>query len=367
MAGASFNLDIIWEVLLRLPSKSIVQSRCVSKLFSSITTLPYFISSFAARSYQSPSLLILLKSESKLFVFSLPQQQQQNHNSKVNSYSMLCQRHSFFDYQSVHGLICVEKSGNPQIWNPTTRRFSTLPKPSRRWRDGSMSFLGYDPVDSTYKVLSMPCGGYRPRQPRALTLGDVAGRWRVIEGVPEHTPSRHGALCVNGVLYYFAAPSTTEHYTNQSLACFHVRSEKLSMIKVPWNLVSGFCFLVHCLGKLVCVVSKGEDINMWTLEDAEKHEWSHKHLCLPFPRDDPVSKTRFTLNGVNGAGEFIYVPLALGNPFHIIYFDPKGNSFRRSVVEGVVDDQYRRQNGLGNKPLHIESTYSNHVETLMSL
>ncbi|KAJ4907332.1 putative F-box protein [Raphanus sativus] len=282
---------------------------------------------------------------------------------------MLCpDRYFFFNSESVHGLICVEKSGNPQIWNPTTRRFSTLPIPARSWREGSVSFLGYDPVDSTYKVLSLPCGERRPRQPqpRALTLGGN-GLWRVIQGVPEHVPFRHGALCVNGVLYYLAAPTRPEHYTNQSLACFHVRSEKLSMIKVPWNLTSGFRSLVHCGNKLTCVISLGDDINMWTLEDAEKHEWSHRHVCLPFPRHNPVTKTRFTLKGVNGAGEFMYVPRALANPFHIIYFDPKGNSFRRCVVDGVADDQYRRQNGLWDGPLRTTSAYSNHVETLMAL
>ncbi|XP_056862402.1 putative F-box protein At1g47730 [Raphanus sativus] len=371
--GASLHVDLIWEVLLRLPSKSIVQSRCMSKLFSSLTTQPDFIRSFAARS--SPCLLILFEVESKLFVFSLSQQQQQNKNPAVahvvdRSYSMLCpDRYFFFNSESVHGLICVEKLGHPQIWNPTTRRFSTLPIPARSWKDGSVSFLGYDPVDSTYKVLSLSCDGRRrPRKPRALTLGgDGAGRWRVIEGVPEHAPFPFGALCVNGVLYYLAAPTSPEHYTNQSLACFHVRSEKLSMIKVPWNLTSGFRSLVHCGNKLTCLVSLGDDLNMWTLEHAEKHEWSHRHVCLPFPRHDPVSKTRFTFRGVNGAGEFMYVPLALANPFHIIYFDPKGNSFRRCVVDGVADEQFRRLNGLRDKPLPIASAYSNHVETLMTL
>ncbi|XP_056862400.1 putative F-box protein At1g50870 [Raphanus sativus] len=342
--GASLHVDLIREVLLRLPSKSIVQSRCVSKLLSSITTVPDFIRSFAARSYQTPCLLILLEVESKMFVFSLPQQQEHNSNNNNNpvavadrNYSMpRPDRYCFFSSESVHGLICVEKLGHPQIWNPTTRRFSTLPIPARSWKDGSVSFLGYDPVDSTYKVLSLSCDGRRrPRKPRALTLGgDGAGRWRVIEGVPEHAPFPFGALCVNGVLYYLPAPTSP----NQSLACFHVRSEKLR-----------------------------DDLNMWTLEHAEKHEWSHRHVCLPFPRHDPVSKTRFTFRGVNGAGEFMYVPLALANPFHIIYFDPKGNSFRRCVVDGVADEQFRRLNGLGDEPLPIASAYSNHVETLMTL
>ncbi|KAJ4907333.1 F-box associated ubiquitination effector family protein [Raphanus sativus] len=128
-----------------------------------------------------------------------------------------------------------------------------------------------------------------------------------------------------------------------------------------------FSFPCSLSGKLTCLVSLGDDLNMWTLEHAEKHEWSHRHVCLPFPRHDPVSKTRFTFRGVNGAGEFMYVPLALANPFHIIYFDPKGNSFRRCVVDGVADEQFRRLNGLGDEPLPIASAYSNHVETLMTL
>ncbi|ESQ54194.1 hypothetical protein EUTSA_v10027600mg [Eutrema salsugineum] len=305
--GTSFEPDLIWEVLSRLPSKSIVQSRCVSKLCSSITTQPGFIRSFAARSSESPCLLILFKDKGNMFVFSLPQQQKHNLNSNnhvavVDSYSMPCPgKYHFLSSESVHGLICVEEpSGNPQVWNPTTRRFSTLPKPARRWGDDDrVSFVGYDPVDCTYKVLSMPCR--RPRQPRALTLGgggEGGARWRVIKGLPEHAPFRRGARCVNGVLYYLAAPTLDDHRDNQFLVSFHVRSEKLSMMQVPWNLTRGLRQLLHCEGKLICVISNGgDDIIMWTLEDAEKHKWSYKHLLLPFSRRDPVARTRFSLKG----------------------------------------------------------------------
>ncbi|ESQ31899.1 hypothetical protein EUTSA_v10005289mg, partial [Eutrema salsugineum] len=150
--------DLISEVLLRLAAKSVAKSRCVSKLWSSITTLPCFIRSFEARSSKSPCLLLLLEEGSKLFVFSLAQDQNSNNNNNnkklvvVNSYAIASpQGCSFLSAQSVNGLICGQGDGDPQIWNPTTRRFSTLPNPESSWSSGSVSFLGYDPIDGTYK------------------------------------------------------------------------------------------------------------------------------------------------------------------------------------------------------------------------
>ncbi|EFH61967.1 hypothetical protein ARALYDRAFT_899167 [Arabidopsis lyrata subsp. lyrata] len=95
--------------------------------------------------------------------------------------------------------------------------------------------------------------------------------------------------------------------------------------------------LIHLEGKLISVISRG-NITMWSLEDIENQEWSYKHLGLPFPYNDPISQTRFSPNFVNDAGEFIYVPTSNNFRFHIIYFDPNGNSFRRVVVDGFVDD-----------------------------
>ncbi|KAL9286618.1 putative F-box domain-containing protein [Arabidopsis thaliana] len=42
-------IDLTWEILMRLPAKSIVRFRCVSKLWWSITTQQDFINSFALR------------------------------------------------------------------------------------------------------------------------------------------------------------------------------------------------------------------------------------------------------------------------------------------------------------------------------
>ncbi|XP_056845467.1 putative F-box protein At1g50870 [Raphanus sativus] len=80
-------VDLLSEILLRLPVKSAVKFRCVSKVWSSITTRPSFISSFAARS--SPRLLIFSENKGKLLVFSIPQNQNTDNKPQlVESYAM---------------------------------------------------------------------------------------------------------------------------------------------------------------------------------------------------------------------------------------------------------------------------------------
>ncbi|CAN6816846.1 unnamed protein product, partial [Brassica oleracea var. botrytis] len=53
-------LDLALEILSRLPAKSIMRYRCVSKLWSSSITLTYFINSFASRSSKQPRSLLLI-------------------------------------------------------------------------------------------------------------------------------------------------------------------------------------------------------------------------------------------------------------------------------------------------------------------
>ncbi|EFH61215.1 hypothetical protein ARALYDRAFT_897547 [Arabidopsis lyrata subsp. lyrata] len=70
-------LDVTIEILLRLPAKSVVRFRCVSKLWSSMISTPNFIKSFAVHSSARPSILScsVKKEEGKRVFFSFPHQQ----------------------------------------------------------------------------------------------------------------------------------------------------------------------------------------------------------------------------------------------------------------------------------------------------
>ncbi|KAL0724127.1 hypothetical protein Bca4012_038726 [Brassica carinata] len=66
-------LDVTREILLRLPAKSLVRFRCVSKLWSFLTTEPDFIKSFTTRSSSRPRLLLSFGKQATRLFFSLPQ------------------------------------------------------------------------------------------------------------------------------------------------------------------------------------------------------------------------------------------------------------------------------------------------------
>ncbi|XP_019090062.1 PREDICTED: putative F-box protein At3g10240 [Camelina sativa] len=79
-------LDLTLEILSRLPAKSIMRFLCVSKLWSSYTTLPSFISSFASRPWR---LVLTFLKYKKRFVFSFPQHENTDESySTVYSYEM---------------------------------------------------------------------------------------------------------------------------------------------------------------------------------------------------------------------------------------------------------------------------------------
>ncbi|XP_023632644.1 F-box protein At1g31080-like [Capsella rubella] len=71
----SIPIDLILEILSRLPAKSIKKFQCVSKLWRSLLCKPYFTELFLTRSSSRPRLLIGVKQDSEWFLFSSPQPQ----------------------------------------------------------------------------------------------------------------------------------------------------------------------------------------------------------------------------------------------------------------------------------------------------
>ncbi|CAN7076382.1 unnamed protein product, partial [Brassica oleracea var. botrytis] len=140
--------DLTIEILSRLPEKSIARFSFVSKLWLSITTDPFF---------PRPRLVLCFQNYYDLYVSSIPQHTQNSNRSYSSSLS-IDYHHSmklpvdFIHYpstESVHGVICFELK-KPIVWNPSTRKFITLPtipRPCKDWRKITL-LLGYDPVES---------------------------------------------------------------------------------------------------------------------------------------------------------------------------------------------------------------------------
>ncbi|KAJ4879872.1 putative F-box protein [Raphanus sativus] len=351
------------EILSRLPPKSIMRHRCVSKLWSSITRLPSFINLFTSRS--SARLLLTFEFYKKQLVFSFPQNQNTD-----GSYSPVYSHHMtgmhYYDdphSESVQGLILLRCL---QIWNPSLCQVLTLPHHKENNSSSRYMFkpyLGYDPLEGKHKVLYLFYGKYVELQ--ILTLGANESWRRITKGIPMHSPTVGGLRkCFNGVLYYEATA-----YGQHIIMSFDVKSESFRAIKYPKKYSqSRLPFnMIPYEGRLALVTDdnfRHRDVEFFILKDANGYEWTRRHWpCVPCKSE---WRNHMQFKGITDAGELIFAPRNFVDSFYILYFDPRGNSTREAFFKGFVGGDFGHIHGVKYRT-QCKNVFPNHMENLVSL
>ncbi|XP_019091166.1 PREDICTED: F-box protein At1g52490-like [Camelina sativa] len=215
-AASQLSLDLIVEILKKLPSKSLVRFRCVSKEWSTIiSSRRDFIEAIVARSLlaqqQKPPLFVFHHCVPEPF-FTLSSTFSESIKDAVSIFaSPGC---TFFEYQYVRGLICCYSTSYQlfTIYNPTTRQSLRLPvieDPVTEFRRCVCHF-GYDAVMDQYKVMSIVFDVREFTQTfHVFTLGRSQQSWRRIKGIDDEKllPSVDG-VCIHGTIYYGATRIT---------------------------------------------------------------------------------------------------------------------------------------------------------------
>ncbi|VYS71198.1 unnamed protein product [Arabidopsis thaliana] len=297
LVAPEIPLDLLIEILTKLPAKSLMTFKCVSKLWSSLIRSRFFSNCYLTvktprrppRLYMSlvdhllcnslevchyPCESVLLSSSS-----SAESLEQDLTIAGMGGRNMVVLR----------GLILYVVCRRGSICNPTTRQSVTLPAvksnilaQKSHW-NSLLYFFGYDPVLDQYKVVCT-VALFSKRLKRITSehwvfVLEPGGSWKRIEFDQPHLPTRLG-LCVNGVIYYLA--STWKR--RDIVVSFDVRSEEFSMIQGPLK-VSAFSESVGFIeygGKPAVfdytIMKQTGLVDLWVLEDAGK--WSRKSLVL---------------------------------------------------------------------------------------
>ncbi|KAG7588260.1 F-box associated domain type 3, partial [Arabidopsis suecica] len=367
------------SILSRLPAKSVGRFRSVSKLWSAITTSQDFINSFATRSLTSrPSVLITVRKGDMLFVFSSPLHKNSRlHNNNSDGPLSCLGSYQFSNsnfgnirrYDYLHGLVFLEFSERLVIWNPTLKRFFTLPEPQGipGKCDRGCIVLGYDSIEGKYMILRV----LRDSTICILTVGaqgkGLCNCIIITNGVPWHRPTTRFGGCFKGVMYYAAAVYVGDGFEHNIMS-FNVKSEKFNQIKYPEgnSLVSSH--VVPYEGRLAIVKTINfPSIDLWILTNGDRHEWTHKRFVLPLSEMEPILSEKLCFYGVSYAGELIFTQRRLFGSFYILYFDPRRNSIREVSVEGIVRDEFRSRYGFDKDCMYNMEVYPNHIESLMFL
>ncbi|CAL9229997.1 unnamed protein product [Arabidopsis halleri] len=283
--------DLIAQILVKLPSKSLAKLIVVSKLWSSIIRSKSFIDLYLTRSLTRPCLLFAL----------------------------------------LRG-------------NIITGQFLVLPKLNTRRRRISR-FFGYDPIEDEYKVLCMTVlqvpsnsGPVVSEEHQVFTLGGAQKKkeaaWRMITCKVPHCPATQG-ICIDGVVYY-GAWSNSKH-KGSLIVAFDVRSEEFTPVKLHDGVEIYYdrdSELVNYQRKLALAnLSYKEKFELWVLD---KQEWSKISVMVPSLKD-LVGQDLFYLRGAISSGEFIFTPLHSDWSSFIISYDRKEEIARRVELKGIKD------------------------------
>ncbi|KAF3559366.1 hypothetical protein F2Q69_00017910 [Brassica cretica] len=124
-----------------------------------------------------------------------------------------------------------------------------------------------------------------------------------------------------------------------SFSCYPgtMTSEKYSFVKFPERIL--YPELLDCYGKLAISVSGGfyagsEDMELWVLQNTERHEWSKLVYILPPMWKDVVGPHDY-LEVVGGAGpnEFVMSPRYSSDHFHVFYCNFEKETVTRVVIQ----------------------------------
>lgn len=395
----SLPVDLMMEILKRLPLKLIIRFLCVSKLWASMFRSPYFMKMFLNESLTRPKSLVFVfrkkyKCSSSFTSVHLKNTIEASTSSSSSSsassassvtYHVICHtRQRSIITPCVHGLICYGPASRLVIYNPCTRRSITLPAINAAGKRPINKYMGYDPIDNDYKVLCiMRSETDKQRSRRRLaeeiwvsTLG-TRNSWRrmIDQGViPPHSPVSE-QLCINGVLYYRAFIGAK--LNDSAIMSFDVRSEKLDLIKGPCTFPE-FSKLTSYEGKLAVIffVKKISGIvGLWVLDNASKEEWSKKTFDLPdlAVRRHLRNVQRFSTTDAD-TGEIIFTQTWQHASLpSAVYCDLKNNSVRNFEIQGTKKENMSfhpdsvSYSQVDNMPFHEDSVSSSLVDNLMFL
>ncbi|CAN8241408.1 unnamed protein product [Cochlearia groenlandica] len=333
MDSLSLPLDLIIEILVKLPPISVHKLICLSKLWSSIIKGKYFTDLYLTRSSSRPLLLLPYGDHDTRIYHSYSQ-------DNPSSYHNICLKTipGFEICSPVRGLICcTDRYSKVLIANPSTGQVLTLP--------GGVAkvLFGYDDVNDLYKVFSFNFtigkDGYTiSKDHRFFTLGDKK-EWRAVECKYQYYPKTEG-LCKNGFLYYIASDFKAIG-VSFTIVCIDMRSEEFSLITLPEGVqIRRSSDLVNYNGKIALVNNSiAGEFNFWVLMDVDKHEWVKAYFKVPCWKE-LVGKRVMRCMGTINNGEIIFAPRPLlTNPYKltieyfIIYYDPKKDKVRRVDLE----------------------------------
>ncbi|KAJ9672004.1 hypothetical protein PVL29_025585 [Vitis rotundifolia] len=279
--------DIITNILSRLPVKSLIICKSVSKHWRSLICSPNFMRLQLLRSKEYPTYLFFPYTHWGRKVHFLTKTDGETTETLpgCDGYrfkDMICSFNGLICCINCEGLIFCKRTRTTgrleiRIYNPATREVLLLPR-GRNLGEEPKIGVAFGPRINGYKVFRFFCttGETQDKHNECEVYSSITGSWKGI-GRVAHSPwgsSKH--VCINGIVYWFVR-SEKDGLTVGFILAVDVE-ENFSVINIPEEKTLHPC-LVNLEGHLSLVAANGVDkdrFDIWVLYDSKESIWVKK-------------------------------------------------------------------------------------------
>ncbi|XP_042484709.1 F-box protein At3g07870-like, partial [Macadamia integrifolia] len=295
--------DVVFDILSRLPIKTLASCRCVCKDMCYITHFRRFIKMHHNRATQGdipPSLLLHARyciDELRNDIYLL------QHDTRYDTLDgravfanpkFFPPKKEFEVVGSCNGLLCLSEPmyyGPRFVCNPVTGEYICLPKPDKHTDFDIVSGFGFDEADNEYKVLRMLFHsidlGFGNGTSSFKLEGEVyslsLGKWRHIGDVPYPLRGKASPAFVNGSLHWM-----TDEYGSlnvpELIVSFDLGREEFQVVPPPPGFVPGWRshrLNLGVLGERLCLFDYSIDrrLEIWVMKKyGVKGSWTKEYI-----------------------------------------------------------------------------------------
>ncbi|XP_059635846.1 F-box/kelch-repeat protein At3g06240-like [Cornus florida] len=288
--------DLMTDVLSRLPVKSIVRFKCVSKSWLALFAHPHFVSLHLTRSRNSKLVLAYSldflsnflhrpNTLNDLFVLSCDGIVEAASDYIDGGGGALIdivppheRKQQVYMAGSCRGLVLchTRRRCALSLVNPSTREFMRLPISQLHKTSFRSVGLGYDPSADDYKVVQLSTHPFPRKTDMNMTLYSLkSNSWRRIRDFPFRAESMDSGVFVNGNFHWFNPDMS-------KIVSFHLAEEKFGDVPLPDDIIEAP--LIGVVRGCLCILSRAKLITAWVMNEYGIGEsWTKFELDLDAP------------------------------------------------------------------------------------
>nr|POE69313.1 f-box protein [Quercus suber] len=314
-----FPSDLHFDIVSRLPVKSLLRFKCVSQLWCNMIDDPSLAYMHLTRSVEEPKMLILDHQTKNPDTSRFTEVAGGFLKADMKLVTKFAKSKACFLESCCNGLLCFAKNYDDRVlvlFNPLRQEVIALPPHRASYTSMSKYGLGFDSSTNTYKVVRVfSRGGSFNMGADVYTLGTSS--WRPISKGPLcRLAGRPIFAC--GALHWFV-----HHYVDRDalkgkyIVSFDVGKEEFGWISPPKFYSSSHLL---DLGGNLAMVDRSFDshIEIWVMKEYKKKEWVKEYKIDIYP---PLGISDSSLVEVIGLREF--GEILLRNRESFITYNPK--------------------------------------------